>query len=43
MDVAEFIVKICDIGSGLQINQAQQIHTIVGTLPFMAPEIVESL
>jgi serine/threonine protein kinase len=43
MSVENFEIKVCDIGCGIEIgNNYEQTHTIQGTVPFLAPELIEN-
>ena len=33
-------LKVCDTGSGARISDVEQTHTIQGTIPFLAPELL---
>lgn len=42
MDIENLDVKVCDIGSGFEAKDINATRTITGTLPFLAPELIDS-
>lgn len=41
MDSEELLLKICDVGSGMDMSEEDNTSIqIVGTIPFMAPELM---